>query len=77
MAKRRHLIDRKTGHTLLAILSGRALLCLEVVRCLRCSVKGAGLVLVQVMITKIESSTEGARVKSGATVDDTKLRYGI
>jgi hypothetical protein len=23
------------------------------------------------MITKIESSTEGARVKSGATVDDT------
>jgi len=27
---------------------------------------------VHMMITKIESSTEGARVKSGAAVDDTK-----
>jgi len=44
---------------------------------LRSSVERAGLWHVQVMITKIESSTEGARVKSGATVDDKYLRYGI
>jgi hypothetical protein len=45
----------------------------EVVGYFRCSVKGAGLAVVQVMITKIESSTELARVKSGATVDDTNF----